>query len=409
MSTKQQGWSLTSAMTTQAGERSSGLHAPRFVAPQRKAAQVIEPDHLRVCFVLAYRAPDYIRGRSICTALRASERVTLFEVKNTDRGLFRYWQTIRALLHARKNHNPDVYLLGFRGHEIAWLVRWLVRGKPLVIDALMSPYASLSEESKLGRLGRVFARIWRPYERAILRASEGVLTDTEGHAHYYRCRFGVPAARILTLPVGAEERLFDGSATARSSAEPLRVLFYGSFLSLHGMDIILAAASRLAGQPIDFRFIGGTHAQATWLERRCDALGITRYTHARWVDFDRIVNDEIPSADLCLGGPFGGTPQALRVVTGKTSQCLALGRPTIVGKIEEDHGFIDQDNCLLVEQGDPDALAAAIGWAQANRDALDGIGERGRLLYEKRLSRAAIRAALVPFLERLVPAYRGPV
>lgn len=361
------------------------------------------PGPLRVCFVQAYRAPDYIRGRSICAALRASDRIELIDARNRSSGFMRYWQAIRALLRARKRHDPDVYVLGFRGHEIAWLVRWLTRGKPLVIDALMSPYASLSEESKFGWIGRALARAWRPCERSILHASDGVLTDTEEHANYYRTRFGLPAARVVAVPVGAEERAAteEACSTHRAAAGPLRVLFYGSFLPLHGVDVILAGASRLSGQAIDFRFIGGTRAQAAWLERRCHALGITRYTHARWIDFERIIDTEIPGADLCLGGPFGGTPQAMRVVTGKTSQCLALGQPTVVGRIPEDHGFIDRDNCLLVEQDDPDALATAIAWAAANRDALADIGTRGRNLYQARLSHTALRTVLVPFLERL--------
>ena len=357
---------------------------------------------LRVCFVQAYRAPEYIRGRSIRAALLASGCVDLTEATNTSRGPVRYWQAIRGLLHARRHHDPDVYVLGFRGHEIAWLVRWLTRGKPLVMDALMSPYASLSEEAKFGWWGRMLSRAWRPYENAILHACDGVLTDTGSHASYYRSRFQLPAGRVLAIPVGAEEVPTEKLPHPTLHRDkPLRVLFYGSFLPLHGIDIIVNAASQLTDLPIEFRFIGGTHVQAEWLKQKCHLLGVTRYTHARWVAFESILKEEIPGADICLGGPFGNTPQARRVVTGKTSQCLALARATIVGKIPEDHGFIDRTNCLLVEQGSPAALAAAIRWCDAHRDALSGIGEHGRQLYRERLSRASIRNALVPFLERL--------
>lgn len=364
---------------------------------------------LRVCYVLAYRAPDYIRGRSICAALRTSERTELIEASNSSRGLVRYWQAIRALLLARQRCNPDIYVLGFRGHEIAWLIRWLTRGKPLVIDGLMSPYASLTQESKFGWIGRVLARAWRPCERAILHSCDGVLTDTKEHANYYHSQFGLPATRVLAVPVGAEEEAIEDACLIHQPTGPLRVLFYGSFLPLHGVDIILAAASQLTELPIAFRFIGGSRSQAAWLQRRCKTLGITRYTHERWIPFKQIVNKEIPDADLCLGGPFGGTPQARRVVTGKTSQCMALGRPTVVGRTPEDHGFVDRANCLIVEQRDPDALASAIAWAHTNRGALKEIGEYGRLLYRERLSRAAIRANLVPFLERLAANLGNPV
>lgn len=360
------------------------------------------PSPLRVCFVQAYRAPDYIRGRSIRAALRASERVDLTEATNTSRGPARYWQAIRGLLQARRQHDPDIYVLGFRGHEIAWLVRWVTRGKPLVMDALMSPYASMSEESKFGWAGRMLSRVWRPYESAILHACDGVLTDTGSHASYYRSQFQLGDGHVLAIPVGAEEVPAETlPCRALHHDSPLRVLFYGSFLPLHGVDIILEAASQLTDLPIEFRFIGGTRAQAERLQQRCRLLGISRYSHTRWVAFEKIISDEIPDATLCLGGPFGGTPQARRVITGKTSQCMALGQATIVGRIPEQHGFIDRHNCLLVEQGDARSLAAAIRWAHAHRDALADIGERGRELYRQRLSRASIRDALVPFLEQL--------
>jgi glycosyltransferase involved in cell wall biosynthesis len=353
---------------------------------------------------LSYRAPDYIRGRSIREVLEQCGDFELVPAVNHSHGPLRYLETVRQLLRARKASNPDIYILGFRGHEIAWLVHWLIRGKPLVIDALLSPYAAMKEEAKLGIAGRLLAPLWRRYESAILHRADAILTDTSLHADYYRKEFSLPYDKVVAVPVGAiESPASQAMLAGPTSTGPFRVLFYGSFLPLHGMDTIIEAAARLADLPIEFQFIGGSPAQARRFRAACAARGVKHYTYRAWVPFERLLQDEILSADLCLGGPFGGTPQARRVVTGKASQCLALGKATVIGRIEEDYGFVDRVNCLLVEQVDADALAMAIRWAHEHRAELPAIGQRGRALYAQRLSTRVIAERLLPLIHRLVP------
>ncbi len=362
----------------------------------------------RVCYVQAYRDPGYIRGRTLRKALAECGDVDLVLAVNRSRGLRRYWETLRALLHARRQFDPDVYVLGFRGHELAWLVRWLTRRRPLVIDALMSPYAAMAEEGKLGMPGRLVAPLWHRYETAILRAADAVLTDTRLHADYFEQCFGIPAGKLLVLPVGAVEDAPRDEAPAPVPAQvngshrpAFRVLFYGSFLPLHGIDTIVDAAARVGDLAVEFDFIGGSPAQARQLHALCAAQGIRRYRHRAWVPFDQLLRYEIPRADLCLGGPFGDTPQARRVVTGKTSQCLAWGRPTVVGRIDEDLGFIDKVNCLLVDQGDAGQLAAAIRWGHAHPAELAAIGRCGQQLHAARFSTSVIAERLLPLLNRI--------
>ena len=362
----------------------------------------------RVCFVQSYRDPAYIRGRSIRDALAGSGEVDLILAVNRSSGIRRYWETIRALLHARRQFDPDVYILGFRGHELAWLVRWLTRRKPLVFDALVSPYAAMAEEAKLGIPGRLAAPSWRWYEAAILHAADALLTDTQLHSDFFQARFGIPARKIVVVPVGAVEcEPMPPPQPGGPQPPPCRVLFYGSFLPLHGIDTIVDAAARVTDLPIEFDFIGGTPKQARQLRAACAALGIQRYRHRHWVPFDELLRAEIPRADLCLGGPFGDTPQARRVVTGKTSQCLACGKATVVGRIDEDWGFVDKVNCLLVDQGDPGQLAGAIRWSHAHRAELAAIGQRGQLLHARRMSTTAIAGRLLPLIRGVTRQWPG--
>ena len=367
--------------------------------PSRSPAPRTAPT-LRVCLVQAYRAASYIRGATLRTGLASVDSVSLALAMNRSAGIGRYREAIRDLLRIRRELDPDIYILAFRGHEIAWLVRWLTRGRLFVFDAMMSPYAALAEERKFGLAGSLLARLWRPFERAALMQADAVLTDTESHSEYLQSQFGISRDKIILVPVGAVEPPV-GPREPAPSNDVLRILFYGSFLPLHGIDVILDAAAMLRDLPVCFDFIGGDENDARKLASRMASTGRARYSHRAWVPFDELLRTEIPAAGLCLGGPFGNTPQSRRVVTGKTHQCLASGKATVVGRIDEELGFIDKGNCLLVEQGDPAALAEAIRWAHANRALLPAIGAAGRELHERRYCAHAIGARLAAALARL--------
>ncbi len=357
---------------------------------------------LRVCYIFCYRDVHYPRARAQIEILRHSDEIDLLVADHHSGGALRYVQTLRALLAARRQR-PDVYVLGFRGHEIAWLVRWLTRDHPLVFDALMSPWAALAEENKAGFLGQLVAPLVRQVEARALHAAQLVLTDTPAHAAFYRQAFAVPAQKLLCLPVAAIESYASTRAPPRQSGGTFKVLFYGSFLPLHGVDIILRAAAAVRDLPLQFDFIGGSRRWRRALRQRCRQLGIERCTHRTWVPLNELLELELPSASLVLGGPFGNTPQAARVITTKTCQSLAAARPTVIGQIDDNPGFCDRVNCLLVPRGDVQALADALRWAYAARDQLEAIGRAGRELYATSLSSAVVERRLVPALLSLRP------
>lgn len=385
---------------------SATQHRDNAASPLQPGASRDLPTRIHLAYVLAYRSPQYTRSRSLLAAIESHPAIQLSIARNRSTGLWRYVQTWRALTKIRKTSQPDIFMLGFRGHEIFWPVRWLARGRPLVVDALMSPSTALTEEGKAGILGRLVAPLLRHMEQSILHHADLVLTDTNLHANHYEARFGLSRDKILVLPVGAIEPLQEPTpciAELPDKAEPsvFNVLFFGSMLPLHGIDTIVTAAAKLRNLPIRFDFVGGNPKQAKRLKKLCADQGVTNYTHRSWVPLHELIAHDIPRAGLCLGGPFGGTPQATRVITGKTSQCLALGKATIIGRIDENTGFQDKINCLLVPQADVGALADAIHWSLIHRGALTRIGAEGRALYQRKLSVSTIAARLVPVIERL--------
>ena len=352
--------------------------------------------------MVSYRDPQYIRTRNLRAAISRIEGVELFDATNSRRGFLRYVETLWKMLRIRLRHHPDVYVLGFRGHEIFWAVRLIAIGKPLLFDEFMSPSDALLSEGKGGGLGRLVGALIFPLEWLCLALSARCLTDTTLHQQFIAERFGITEKKIDVVYVGAAEPQKEISRDGGCADRPLSVLFYGTFLPLHGMDVLLRACKLVENQPVEFRIIGGKGKALARFQHLLSELSPGNVVHDTWVDFDELQSELIPAADLCLGGPFGGTPQARRVITGKAFQFLAQSKATVIGRIDEPVAFVDRRNCLLVEQGSPESLAAAFEWAVANRNELAAIGRNGRRLFDRQFSAGALAAQLEPALRAVL-------
>ena len=84
-------------------------------------------------------------------------------------------------------------------------------------------------------------------------------------------------------------------------------------------------------------------------------------------------------------------------------QALAQAVPTVVGETTAMQGFIHQQNCLLVPQANPQALAMSLRWAFENRSKLSDIGQKGRQLYQEQLSLAVVAQGLDSILQKFQP------
>jgi len=354
---------------------------------------------IKACYILSYKCPNYVRTKTLTQALKKINHIEIFEAINKTKGLFRYVQTLILLLCMRIKKNPDYYILGFRGYEIFWIVRFITFGKVLIFDHMMSPYDSLVNEKKIVKKGGLLNKFIYSYEKSILRYSDIILTDTDLHRMYFASQFVVSAEKIHPISVGADEDIFKPVPFIlhKDKEDLFNVLFYGSFLPLHGINIILRAAHLLQDRPIRFTIIGGNGKALRDFNEIKERLDLNNIIHKEWVPYEQLP-DMIKRTDVCLGGPFGNTGQARRVITGKTFQSLVMGKPVIVGKIKHDYGFRDKENCLLVSQGNESNLAEAILWCSENQGKLSVIGSKGLKLYRSNFSTDRIRKILQEIL-----------
>ena len=316
----------------------------------------------------------------------------------------RYLETIGKIIKILRAHKTRLWLVNFRGHEIYWPVRWLVGKKSRIIfDQLISAYDAWVNERKTFKANSLIGKIVYRIERAIMADADYLLTDSQSQAEYYADLYRVPVKKFTVIRGSVNESMFSPLSTPRKFdfSESFVVFTYGYFIPLHGMHLILPVAEMLRDLPVRFMIAGGRGKALTEFLVTREQKGLTNISHKPWINFNELPS-YIRGAGLCLGGPFGDTKQAKRVITGKALQFLACESPTVIGLSDEtEELFTDKVNCLLVQRGSAEALAESISWGFHHQGELAEIARQGRLTYEKYYSMEILNRDLNIFINNI--------
>ena len=381
---------------------------------------------MRVCWFGTYER-DYPRNRIAIDGLKRHDvevlechvevwgltRIKLseyFRAASLIRLAFRYVLAMARLTwrHARLD-DYDVMVVGFNGHLDVFLARLLTwwRGKPLVLDPLVSVYNTLVEDKRFFAPGSLAARVIDRVERLVYRLPDLIAADTDAHRGYFSQRFGVPAEKLVTILTGADDRVFRSLGPPRAGV-PFRVLYYGKYLPLHGVRTMFEASKLLAGDGIAFTFIG----RGQFSDEVLSVYGVRRTSDVPHVTLiDWVPYEELPklieAADVCLG-LFGGTRKADLVMPNKAYQAFAMGKPLITGTSRAAAEVLGADPCaVLVPMGDAAALAGAIRALRADPARRARLGARAQAEFRSRMSIDHIGAGWHDALYDLVERSRG--
>jgi glycosyltransferase involved in cell wall biosynthesis len=339
--------------------------------------------------------PGYPRSAVIVTGLRRlGVPVTECVASPRRKAPRRYADLVGEYARAHKNRFDVVFVPEFRHKDVplAWaLARW--SGKACVFDPLVSRFDTRVHDRGDAAPGGMQAWHNLNLDRFTMSLADVALADTGAHAEYFRSRLAAPGARVRVLPVGYDDAVFE-PAPEPPAADGVRVLFYGSYLPLHGVDVIIDAAERMRAETgIRFELIGGGQTFEAVARRVRDAR-LRNVSLEPRVDA-RALPARIAAAAICLG-IFGRTPKAARVVPNKVYQCMGMNRAVVTADTPAVREFFaDGAEVALVPAGDGDALASAI--AGLARDAA-----RRRRLGEAAGARARAEFSPLPIAQRFL-------
>jgi glycosyltransferase involved in cell wall biosynthesis len=255
---------------------------------------------------------------------------------------------------------------------LAWALARLT-GKVCVFDPLVSRYDTRVHDRGDADRGGLQAMHNRNLDRITMSLPDLVLADTREHAAYYAAELAAPDTRIRVLEVGYDDEVFQPAPQPPADGV-VRVLFYGSYLPLHGADVIVDAATRLRSHGhIRFELVGGGQTFGE-VERAVRARALDNVTLTPRVELSTLPS-RIGAAAICLG-IFGRTAKAARVVPNKVYQCMGMERVVVTADspaVRE--SFADGRDVVLVPGGDGAALSQAILSLAADPDRRRQIAE----------------------------------
>jgi GT2 family glycosyltransferase/glycosyltransferase involved in cell wall biosynthesis len=339
---------------------------------------------------------------------------------------FEWLGSARRLARAwRSSGGAPVAVVGFNGQLDVLLLRLLCGryGTRIVFAPLVSVTETLVEDRGVYDAGSLAGRALRLLDRASCRAADVVVVDTEEHRRYFVEVLDIDPSRLLVCHLGADPHVFlepqehappsvdDGPGAGRPGRfrvelpytldnrsrrredddEKLDVLWFGQYLPLHGLDVIVDAVGRLALRDemrgrLRFTFIG-TGEERVRIERELRATRAdVRFLD--WVPYEELAA-RIAKADVVFG-IFGSSRKARMVIPNKVYEAAAVGRAIVTADTPAIREVFADGEDLVLCRADGLALATSLARLASDGDLRDRLAAGARRLMLDRFSSASL-------------------
>jgi len=261
-----------------------------------------------------------------------------------------------------KPHIPSVVLVSYLGHLDVILARILSFFRPrlIVFDVFISLYDTVVRDRRLVSPHSLVAKLLFLLDKYACRCADVIVFDTDAHARFFKETFDLDEIRSARVFVSAEpDRHEVGEPVMPGPSNVCRVLYYGHYTPLHGIETIIRAASLLRSRA-DIEFVLAGRGQMYGQARRlATELNANNIQWLGWIPYEEILKIA-KTSDIALG-IFGTSEKALNVIPLKVYGMLAAGKAIITADTPATRELLEDGlHCLLVPPGDPQRLASAI-------------------------------------------------
>ena len=316
---------------------------------------------------------------------------------------------IRALIYiVRRKKNFDTVYIPYPAIPLLWLISLLpntFRPRRVVADVFISLYDTVVIDRNILAKKKWPARILWRIERRALSVSSISMTDTPENSHYYSQLFDIDPERFSDIPLSiVRDHFFPCDHNIEHSRIDLKVLFIGTLVPLHGIEILCQAIEMLDKEShITFTFVGNGQ-QASVLDEflKCQLMidtNIECHWIKEWQD-SRSLAKLVHDTDICVGilNPKG---KSQRVWPFKNYLYMACGRPLVTTRSPTSMRLAkkaDYPAFFEVDTNNPEPLANLFRSLIEDRAALSSMGQNSRQFYDSFLSDEYIKEKLMGHL-----------
>ena len=330
---------------------------------------------LTVCYFGTY-TPEYSRNRILISGLREND-IEVIECQTVRRGFLKYIDL--AIKHWKIRNKYDVMVVGFQGIQAVILAKFLTR-KTIIFDAFASIYDSMILDRQNFKSKSFVAKYYWWLDKISMTLADVVLFDTNENINFASKEFRIKKEKFRRIFVGADTDIFY-PAKKENHSKKFKVLFYGSFLPLHGIDYIVKAAKLLEKEEdIIFEILG-------WGPEKEKIIELFNHLKPRNLFFTggidkKLLRDKIVEAEACLG-IFGNTDKTKRVIPNKVYECVAMRKPVVTADTPATRELFEEGELMFVKVADHISLANAIMTLKNNKELADNIAQKGHQKFLK--------------------------
>jgi glycosyltransferase involved in cell wall biosynthesis len=379
---------------------------------------------MRVCYFGTYRE-DYSRNRIMIEALRRAGieviecHVALWkstkDISEVLAGKWKqprfwmrvvkaYWQLIHQYSKIREY---DLMIVGYPGQFDVALAKFLcqLKKRKVVWDVLMSIY-QVAMERQNGSKKFPIINLIKAVERSACRRADRLIVDSQTYQSFLQQLYPIPDQKFMIVPLGADDRRFHPQKRGTKAGDgKFHVLFYGSFVPNHGIDIILRSARLFPtkeGIVFDLVGDGPEKENAEIFIRENHLAHVKLWGFLSQPEFDKMLRQ----ADVCLGS-FGATTHSAVSINNKVYECLASEKPLITGDSKAIRSSFKHREHLYICDRNEEALAAAIRELKAKPELRRTIARTGYRYYQENFSIDRISHQLAEGLKTYLLAEGG--
>jgi glycosyltransferase involved in cell wall biosynthesis len=319
----------------------------------------------------------------------------------------RFWiRILRAYMALLKKYKTvgkyDVLVVGYPGQFDVYLARiltWL-RRKPLVLDVLMS-ICLVAIERNLHQLSPTTIKALKYVERFAYKLPDLLVIEGSEYRDWIVRTHSVKPERFKFVPLSTEYNQFIPEDHKIKKHEPVTVLYYGTFVPSHAVEVIIEAAAILqSDKRIRFHLvgIGPEREKAIDLTQK---YGLENVTFFGYVEQDELLK-QLYLADICLG-VFGTSPQSNMTIQNKIVEGLSMGKAIITGESPAIRKALTHgEHVYLCERRNSEALAEAIRKLSNDSDLRKRLGDNARELFRQQYDPIHIGKRFAEHLRQLV-------
>jgi GT2 family glycosyltransferase/glycosyltransferase involved in cell wall biosynthesis len=297
---------------------------------------------------------------------------------------------LRLAWRWRASGGSPVAVVGFNGQLDVLLLKLLTLryGPRIVFAPLVSVTETLVDDRARYGPASFTAQMLGFLDRLCFRAADVVVVDTQAHRRYFVERLGVDPGRLIVCHLGADNAAFRPIPfPVKTPGEPVEVLYFGQYLPLHGLGVVVDAVARLATRDdLRFTFIG-TGEERERVQRQVEAARAPA-EFIDWVPYDSLA-ERIAAADIVLG-VFGSSEKARIVVPNKVYEAALVGRAVVTADTPAVREVFEDGDSIALCAAEGAALARAIVALATDPARRAALGDAATRLMQERFSDAAL-------------------